>query len=72
MAVNRSRGTAPALFMAIKQFVFAGFPTTRTRTSSAAPAASALPCTVKIAPLASSRSLRSMPLVRGREPTNKA
>ncbi len=67
IAVNRSRGIVFALFIAMRQFVFAGLPTTRTRTSSAAPAASALPCTVKIAPFASSRSLRSMPFVRGRD-----
>ena len=72
IAVKRSRGIEPALFIAIRQFVLAGLPTTSTRTSSAAPAASALPCAVKIAPLASSSSLRSMPFVRGREPTSSA
>jgi len=43
MAVNRSRGTPSALDMAISAFVFAGLPTTRTFTSSAAPAAIASP-----------------------------
>ena len=33
---------------------------------------SALPCTVNISPLALSSSARSMPLVRGREPTSSA
>ena len=32
MAVNRSRGTPEALFMAIRQLVLAGLPTTSTRT----------------------------------------
>ena len=72
IAVNRSRGIEPALFIAMRQFVLAGLPTTSTRTSSAALAASALPCAVKIAPFASSSSLRSMPFVRGREPTSSA
>ena len=56
IAVKRSRGIAPALFIAIRQFVLAGLPTTRMRTSSAALAASALPCAVKIAPFTSSSS----------------
>ena len=72
MAVNRSGAMPEALFMAIRQLVLAGLPTTSTRTSAAARAASARPCTVNMAPLASSRSLRSMPLVRGLEPTSKA
>ena len=37
--------------------------------SSAAPAAIASPCGLKMAPFASSRSARSMPFVRGRAPT---
>jgi hypothetical protein len=61
-----------ALFMAMRQLVLAGLPTTRIFTPSAALSESALPCTVKMAPLASSRSLRSMPLERGREPTSSA
>ena len=36
MAKNRSRGRLGALFMAIRQFVLQGLPTTRTRTSLAA------------------------------------
>ena len=72
IAVKRSRGIAPALFIAIRQLVLAGLPTTRIRTSSAALAASALPCAVKIAPFTSSSSPRSMPFVRGREPTSSA
>ena len=53
-------------------FVFAGLPTTSTLTSSAAPALSASPCGLKIAPLASRRSARSMPFERGRAPTSSA
>ena len=61
-----------ALFIAIRQFVLAGLPTTSTFTSAAARAFSALPWTVKILPLALSSSARSMPFVRGREPTSSA
>ena len=43
IAVKRSRGIEPALFIAIRQLVFAGLPTTSTRTSSAAPGGRA-PC----------------------------
>src|SRR5690606_261219 len=71
MAVKRSAGTSGALRMAINAFVLAGLPTTNTRTSDAALSLIALPCTVKIAPLALSRSLRSMPFVRGRAPTRR-
>ena len=39
-----ARDRCRALFIAIRQFVLAGLPTTSTRTSSAALAASALPC----------------------------
>ena len=62
----------PALWAAIRQLVLAGLPTTSTRTSRAALAARALPWTLKMAPLASSRSRRSMPLLRGRAPTRSA
>ena len=72
MALNRSAGTSGALAMAIRQLVLAGLPTTKTRRSSAARSLRARPCPVKIAPLASSRSFLSMPLVRGREPTSRA
>ena len=72
MAVKRSGAMSGALFMAMSALVLAGLPTTRILTSSAAASDSALPCTVKMAPLASSRSARSMPLVRGREPTSSA
>ena len=70
--MNRSRGTPSAFDIAIRQFVLAGLPTTSTLTSSAAPALIASPCGLKIAPFASSRSERSMPLVRGRAPTSSA
>ena len=43
IAVNRSRGRSGALFMAIRQLVLAGLPTTSTFTSAAATAFSALP-----------------------------
>ena len=70
--MKRSRGMSGALFMAISALVLAGFPTTSIFTSSAAPSFSALPCPVKILPLASSRSERSMPFDRGRAPTSRA
>ena len=72
MAVKRSRGTSGALLSAISALVLAGLPTTSTRTSSAAPAFRASPCGLKICPLASSRSARSIPFVRGRAPTSIA
>ena len=58
--------------IAISALVLAGLPTTSTRTSDAAPAAIASPCGLKMPPLASSRSARSMPFVRGRAPTRSA
>ncbi len=61
-----------ALRWVISALVLAGLPVTTTRTSWSATSFSALPCSVKIAPLASSRSPRSMPLVRGRAPTSRA
>ena len=70
IAVKRSFGTSGAECMAMRALVLAGLPTTSTLTSSAARSLMALPCTVKMAPLASSRSPRSMPLVRGRAPTS--
>ena len=72
IAVKRSLGTPSALDAAISAFVFAGLPTTRTLMSSAAPAAIASPCGLKMPPLASRRSARSMPFVRGRAPTSSA
>ena len=70
--MNRSRGTPSALLIAISAFVFAGLPTTSTFTPLSALAAIASPCGLKMPPLASSRSARSMPLVRGRAPTSSA
>src|ERR1700741_819900 len=61
-----------AFFIAIRQLVFAGLPTTSTLTSRRATLSSALPCGAKILPFASSRSLRSMPGRRGRAPTSSA
>ena len=71
-AEKRSRGMSGALLIAISALVLAGLPVTPIRTSSAATSFSALPCAVKIAPLASSRSPRSMPGPRGRAPTSRA
>ena len=59
--MNRSLGTSGAFDIAISALVFAGLPTTRTLMSSAAPALIASPCGLKIPPLASSRSERSIP-----------
>ena len=70
--MKRSRGTSGAALIAISAFVLAGLPTTSTFTSSAAPALIASPCGLKMPPLASSRSARSMPFVRGRAPTSSA
>ena len=70
--MKRSAGMSGAFDWAISAFVFAGLPTTRIFTSSAAPAFSASPCGLKIAPLASSRSARSMPFERGRAPISSA
>ena len=53
-------------------FVFAGLPTTTTRTSSSATAPIALPWGPKMPAFAASRSPRSMPAVRGRAPTSIA
>ena len=71
-AVNRSAGTSGAWAAAISALVLAGLPTTTTRTSSAAWSLIARPWGPKIPPLASSRSPRSMPFVRGRAPTSIA
>ena len=71
-AENRSCGMSGALVIAISALVLAGLPVTPIRMSSAATSLRALPWAVKIAPLASSRSPRSMPLVRGRAPTSRA
>lgn len=71
IAVKRSAGTSGAAAWAISALVFAGLPTTRILTSSAALSLMALPCGLKMPPLASRRSPRSMPLVRGRAPTRR-
>ena len=68
MAVKRSAGTSGALLMAIRQLVLAGLPTTTMRASAATLSLMALPWLTKIGLLALSRSLRSMPAVRGRAP----
>ena len=71
-AVKRSAGTSGACAAAMSALVFAGLPTTTTRTSSAAPALIASPCGPKMPAFAASRSPRSMPAVRGRAPTRRA
>ena len=71
-AVNLEAGIPSACREAISAFVFAGFPVTTTRTSGAAEAARARPCAAKMAALASSRSARSMPALRGDAPTSIA
>ena len=65
-------GTSFAFFIAIRQLVLQGFPTTTTRTSEAAFRAIASPCEVKIFPLIPRRSLRSIPALRGTLPTRNA
>ena len=72
MANQRSAGTSGALDRAIRQLVLQGLPTTSTRTSEAALAAMARPWGPKIPPLTVSRSPRSMPALRGIEPTSSA
>ncbi len=72
MAVNCDGSRFGALFIAISAFVLAGLPTTSTRTSRWAESDRALPWTVKIAPFADRRSLRSMPCLRGIAPTSSA
>ncbi len=57
MANQRSRGISFALFIAIRQFVLQGFPTTRMRTSAAAFLSIAWPCPTKILPLIPSKIL---------------
>ena len=72
MAKNRSSGMSRACARAMRQLVLHGLPTTSTRTSAAAWAAMASPCGPKMPPLMVSRSLRSMPALRGTEPTSNA
>ena len=72
MANHRSTGTSRPLVRAMRQLVLQGLPTTRTRTSLAACSATARPCGRKIPPLMFSRSRRSMPALRGTEPTSSA
>ena len=72
IANQRSAGTSGALLRAIRQLVLQGLPTTRTRTSLAAFLAIASPWGLKMPPLTLSRSPRSMPALRGIEPTSSA
>ena len=70
--MNRFGSRSGAFCWAISALVFAGLPTTRILTSFLALADSAWPCGLKIPPLALSRSLRSMPALRGIAPTSRA
>ena len=72
MANQRSAGTSGALERAMRQLVLQGLPTTRTRTSEAAFSAMARPWGLKMPPFTLSRSPRSMPALRGTEPTRSA
>src|ERR1017187_4963247 len=72
MPVNCRGDRLGAFFIAISALVFAGLPTIRTFTLRLATAFNALPCGTKIAPLASRRSLRSLPAVRGRAQIGRA
>jgi len=64
-------GTSGALERAIRQLGVQGLPTTRMRTSRRL-LAMARPCGLKMPPLTLSRSPRSMPALRGTEPTRRA
>ena len=66
------RGRRVRCDRAIRQFVLHGLPTTSTRTSLAAWSLIASPWGLKIPPLTMSRSPRSMPALRGIEPTSSA
>src|SRR6478735_11674686 len=72
IAVNCPGSRSGALRWAISALVLAGLPTTRTLTSRLALELRALPCGRKMPPLADSRSLRSMPALRGMAPTRSA
>ena len=72
IAVKFFFGRLGALFIAMYAFVLAGLPTTSTLTLRLAFWSSALPWAVKIWPLIASSSARSMPALRGIEPTSKA
>ena len=72
MANQRSAGTSGAFDRAMRQFVLQGLPTTSTRTSEAACAAIAWPWGLKMPPFTLSRSPRSMPALRGIDPTSSA
>ena len=72
MAVKFRRSMSGAFDAAMSEFVFAGLPTTSTRTSRLAASLIARPWAEKICAFASSRSLRSMPGPRGRAPTSIA
>ena len=74
MANHRSFGMPwrAAAVEPMSAFVLHGLPTTSTRQSSAASCAIASPWPVKIPPLIPSRSLRSMPSLRGTAPTRSA
>ena len=72
IAVNLPGSRSGALFIAITALVLAGLPTTSTFTSLLAERLNASPCGLKMPPFAESRSARSMPALRGIEPTRIA
>jgi hypothetical protein len=72
MAVNWRGSMSGALLMAMRALVLAGFPTTSTFTSRDAAALMALPCGVKIAPLALEQVGPLHPALRGMAPTSRA
>ena len=72
IAVKRRGSRSAALLIAIRALVLAGLPTTSTFTSFLAERDSDSPCGLKMPPLADSRSARSMPALRGIDPTRMA
>ena len=71
IAYHRSAGMSGACDCAMRQLVLHGLPTTSTRTSLAACALIAAPYGPKMPPLILRRSPRSMPSLRGMEPTSR-
>ena len=71
MALKHEGLSDLAFFIAIKQLVLAGLPTTKTLTDLLALSARAFPCSTKMAPFCFKRSARSMPGPLGFEPTRK-
>ena len=72
IANQRSAGTSGALLRAMRQLVLHGLPTTSTWTPAAATSPMTRPCSEKIFAFTPSRSLRSIPSLRGIAPTSSA